>query len=330
MNLGDRGDNVKRLQESLTSVGYGTSADGVFGKQTLAAVQAHARDATRQGVRHWHVTGLEVEAKQGAHADAKAQQAVGLTTVGAWVGAAALLHPERDVAFAKSIGLNRLDVVCNDHSKDRSSTRFRLYNTAKIRTFCDVARDAGIEVHLMSWVMPHASFVERAAEEMGKLVYETGAKSVMWDAEEPWTQAKGGLSRELAAEVLAAEFNARSVPMGVTGIGYASKAKLGPLAKVCDYVVPQAYVTGRGSLKPESAPGKFAGRWSQAFGRKVLVGLAAYRQRGIEGHTATSAIQTAAKAAAKVTDTVVYWYLPTIRASSTVARAIAGVREAVQ
>lgn len=39
LNLGDTGDDVKKLQEKLTKLGYTCSADGIFGKLTEAAVR---------------------------------------------------------------------------------------------------------------------------------------------------------------------------------------------------------------------------------------------------------------------------------------------------
>ena len=45
MNLsyGSRGDDVKKLQESLNQQGYSLSVDGIFGSQTQQAVQDYQR-----------------------------------------------------------------------------------------------------------------------------------------------------------------------------------------------------------------------------------------------------------------------------------------------
>jgi N-acetylmuramoyl-L-alanine amidase len=53
VRMGDRGGDVMRLQQQLNQYGYGIQCDGIFGKETLAVVQAfqrHFRTACVDGV----------------------------------------------------------------------------------------------------------------------------------------------------------------------------------------------------------------------------------------------------------------------------------------
>lgn len=252
-------------------------------------------------------------------------QPKGLKTIGAWCGSASLRNPGRDVDFCVAHGINRLDIIVNDHSVWREPTDFTVRGVTSIVRLADLARAAGIEVHLMSWLMPHSMYIEQAGNELIPLATLCQAKSIQWDAEEPWTKAKKAMPYEEASKLVAEVFKDRKFKMGVNGIGYASTQKLGPLAKVCDYVVPQAYATQSSGLKPDTAPGQFYRRWSSKFKKPVVMGLAAYRQKGIPGYSEREAILTAIKATHALgdVDTIIYWSLRHIRTNREVANAIA-------
>ncbi|MCA9656523.1 MAG: peptidoglycan-binding protein [Myxococcales bacterium] len=293
-------DAVERWQKD-----QGLSADGKVGPQTLVAMFVQARTAD-PGL--WPVV-----------------------NVGAWSGQSSLNNPNDDVAFCAAHGINRLYVVVNDHSTSRSARDFDTFTRSKIVTLSKVARDAGVEVHLMSWIMPHATYLRQAAEQLIPLVADTGARSLQWDAEEPWTQAVDPPSYEEAAQQVARELASLTVPMGVTGIGYTPADKFGPLAAVCKTLVPQCYATSGGSLKPESAVSSCVDRWrSKGFGGASPaweIGLAAYRQEGIEGHTVASAMTASLdNARAYQFDSVVYWSLRQIRGSAEVTQVIGSIR----
>jgi hypothetical protein len=42
----------------------------------------------------------------------------------------------------------------------------------------------------MSWIMPHAAYIDRAAELLIPICDDVGASSLQWDAEEPWMLAQ--------------------------------------------------------------------------------------------------------------------------------------------
>ena len=242
----------------------------------------------------------------------------------AWCGLSSLANPARDVAFAKSIGLTGLDIIANDHSAAREPRRFDIRPTQQIVTLATMARDAGLDVHLMSWIMPHRSYLIEAAEQLPDLVEKTGALSVCFDAEEPWTLAKKRLNYLEAGQLVDALFRDRNFELGVTGIRYAATHKLAPLIAVCDYVVPQAYSTSTSKASPSTVVSKGVATWRKKFGNgpRMVAGLAAYRQSGIKGHTTRSAMQAAIDDAEQHTDEVVYWSLNSLRKSPAAAAVV--------
>ena len=257
-------------------------------------------------------------------------EAPGVLNVGAWCGLAAIRNPERDIAFAAAHNINRLDVIVNDHSTARDPRDFDTYDRDAIVRFCHKAQAAGIQTHLMSWIMPHAGYIEQAAEQLTSLATLAGAASIQWDAEEPWTQGRKRLKYSEAARRIADAFKGLPCPMGVNGIGYTPTKKFGPIAEVCDYLVPQCYSTHSSGQKPEEVVPRFHRRYRKLFGdKRIVMGLAAYRQKNIPGHTVDSAMRTALAGAQAIEgiDTVIYWSLRHIRGNRRVRRVIASIRK---
>lgn len=262
--------------------------------------------------------------------DDELEPAYQLRSVGAWCGWGSFVNDEavrRDIAFAKALGLGRLDVIVNDHSAKRQPMPFGTYNKSRIALFCKRAVDEGLHVHLMTWCMPHREYLKGLGTQMIDLVGQCGARSVMFDAEEPWTNAARPLPWEeagaLAAEVM------QAVPFGVTGIGYASSKKLGPLVRRSKYMVPQCYSTAGNTLDPATASPRLSAGWKSKFGdRELVVGLAGYRQEGRPGYTKERFMTTAFNAALSAMPTdIVYWSLRQIRASRTTANIIRGLAQ---
>ena len=248
-----------------------------------------------------------------------------LGNVGAWVGFGTFRNNagiDRDLKLADELGLTRLDVIVNDHSGSRQPRVFSTYNKSRIEALCKRANDQGIEIHLMSWWMPHASYIHEGAKQLVDLVDRCGARSVMLDAEEPWTQARRRMDWDDAAALTAQEL--REITWGVTGIGYAPTDKLKPLVELADYMVPQCYSTSRNSLDPATAAPKLCGRWRRVFGdRPLVIGLAGYRQKGRIGYTKDRFMTTAYAAAKSQHPTdIVYWSLRHIRSSHTTSKII--------
>lgn len=265
---------------------------------------------------------LEVPAATGA-----------IRAVGAWTGSSSIANPTRDTKFAKALGLRRIDVMVNDHSKKRQPRDFGTYDRAAIVALCRRLTGEGIAVHLTSWIMPHPQYIRTMGPQLIDLVVETGAKSVCFDAEEPWVIAAGtkGWSAErwdeAGAQVAAAM---QAVPFGVTGIGYASKKKLGPLVSRARYMVPQCYSVAGNNLDPRTAAVSLSAGWRKKFGEhELVVGLAGYAQEGRPGYTKDRFMRTAfdAAKAAGATD-VVYWSLTWLRKSRSTANIVASLAAA--
>lgn len=223
--------------------------------------------------------------------------------IGAWC-----TRPSRsDVDFAADIGLRRLDVMVNDFSIARGPTKFRFDKLSK--DVVEYAASRGIAVHITSWIMPHVEFAREAGDELQHLCGVTGAQGVVLDAEEPWTLAHQA-NREAAADAF---FDAMmGCRCGVTGIGFADRAKLGPLMARADYGVPQAYVTRTSGLSIAGIK-RVLQHW-EAFGKPITPALAGYR--------VTDENMTDAWAAVQPAQTVLYWALRHIKMIDSVERMI--------
>lgn len=314
---GNRSNRVRELQRALVRLGHPVDVDGTYGGQTAGAVAAYLQRRATTKLPPWVVDGII--------GDAPVEVTPGLRSIGAWVRRASLEKPDEIVAFARQTKIDRLDVVVNDHSACRSPTPFDTFALPKIERFCMRARDAGLSVHLMSWLMPHAAYIDQAAAVLVPLCQRVGAASLQWDAEEPWTKANAPLSYDVAAARIRSAFYGLGRPMGANAIASVSIAKFGPLAAICDYVVPQVYATASSGVSPEAGPPRYYRRYRDAFGKPVVMGLAAYKQAGIPGHTPASAIRAAIDATIALgdVDTAIYWSIEAIRSAPKVAAAIA-------
>jgi hypothetical protein len=213
-----------------------------------------------------------------------------IKTVGAWCGTASLANPARDVDFAVEHRINRLDIVVNDFAKSRAPQQFTMRDTKKIQKLCELARKKGVEIHLMSWIMPHKAFIDRAAQLLVPVCNDVGAASLQWDAEEPWTQAKDRMQYSDAADRIADRFSGLTCRMGITARGFAEAPKVGPLVAICDYTLPQAYSTATSGVEPGAGQKRIYRHYEAKFGKPITMGLAAYSQEGIAKHTIESAM----------------------------------------
>lgn len=248
-----------------------------------------------------------------------------LRSVGCWVGFGSFVKNsaiERDLAFAKRLGLGRLDVIVNDHSASRAPRTFGTYNKSRIIAFCERAVEEGFAVHLMTWCMPHEAYIRELGTQLTDLLADCGAQSIQFDAEEPWTNARQPMNWDEAGELMAEVLS--PVPFGVTGIGYTPSKKVGPLVRRAAYMVPQCYSTAKNNLNPVTACPGLVARWRRLFGdRELVVGLAGYRQQGRPGYTKERFMTTAFDAATSTKPTdIVYWSLRHVRSSRSTANII--------
>ncbi len=251
---------------------------------------------------------------------------------GAWAGAASMATAStirRDIALAKKVGLTRLDVIINDHSKWKKPRDYDTYSRTKIVALLKAANDAGLETHVTSWVMPHEAYLRRMGLELHEIAESAPVAAFVLDAEEPWTQAILPMPWTKAADLVAEVMG--DLRWGVTGIGYTPATKLGPLVKRGEFMVPQCYATRDTALRPSQVAPALCKRWRGLFGeRELVVGLASYNQSGIAGHTVESAIRAAFQGAqTQHPAAVTWWSLSAIRISSDVQKAIKSVTSLV-
>lgn len=175
------------------------------------------------------------------------------------------------IEWAVSEGVTALNLMIDDDSKDRQGS-FEVDAGTDER--CKMIRDAGLELELTAWAQPHREYLARACDWLVKASVDHGPRVIWWDAEEPWTQARGGLDPAAAADLI----DLAGAREGVSGIGYAPRS-LDPLLARADLVAPQAYATTReGSLSHARIPGVLAGWARRAPHAEVVPALAGYSQ----------------------------------------------------
>jgi hypothetical protein len=257
-------------------------------------------------------------------------------TVGAWAGSWALTNPTTACDVAASAGLSYVIPIANDASAERRETTFKPYDLDRLCRFVEKARARGLEVsHIMAWAMPHARYIESAAETLLPICRSLGV-GVEWDAEEPWLKAIKPMNYHDAADLIDSHFG--SVETGVNAIVYTSASKVAPLAAVCDYACVQAYVTSTQKLRTKDGGTRLAlpediPRWSKRFRSKVMrpgqplvYGLAAYRQK-VPPYSAGGLMQACLRAAeGDGAERATFWQLKSFK-SKAKARAVAEYAE---
>lgn len=231
----------------------------------------------------------------------------------AWCGSA---PPESELKLAKRIGLTGLHVMVNDHSKSRDPRAFSMAPRSRLVETAKRIHGHGLAVHFTTWCMPHAPYLAGLMAQMQDIAWQVGAATIMLDAEEPWINARRPMKYAEAAAMLA---EGMLMPWGVTGIGWTSIPKVGPLAAAANYAIPQVYCTAKNTLNPRTAPGGFERRYYDKLGAyHVDMGLAGYSQQGRSGWTKEAFMRAAFEASHGTgAERIVYWALRWLRYKST-------------
>lgn len=248
---------------------------------------------------------------------------VRMRVVGAWGGSAMRANPEFWVDFAKALRLNRIDLMVNDHSRARTCDGKFPHATAKeIARVAHLCREAQIELHLTSWILPCKSYIESEAEFLLPVMRDENVSSLVWDAEEPWTQTRGDLTHADAGNLVGELFS--SVQVAVSAITYCDCAKIKPLADRAQLLIPQAYATDKKGMDARKLVSIAYTRWKREFGRApTIMGLAAYHMNGEPLRRMQEAVEATASYGI---DTVCYWSLFNIRDNPAVAKFVAKLR----
>ncbi|QPH53343.1 hypothetical protein [Pontivivens ytuae] len=169
------------------------------------------------------------------------------------------------------IGTNDISYA---HTAFRTNGAFRVYRTATPGPNFDAAiaelKSCGARIHFMTWITPTERWVDEMAATMFALCRRAGARSLLLDAEEPWTKRSASTYPGFVDTVVKPALAAKPCCVGTTHIVAKSvRPKVGPLIRATDYALPQAYPTG-------SFPGKIQ-RWAVEnyglLGKPIVMGL---------------------------------------------------------
>ncbi len=222
--------------------------------------------------------------------------------------------PERLTAFVRRIG----DLQVTDVALMLNQYTERTFGitTAPARQVEETARrlgSLGVAAHLVTWLRPDERFVADAAHRLRPLCAAAGARSLMFDVEEPWTT---GNSEARARAFLARHWPFTGWPcaLGATGITYIPPS-VRPVAERCDYVLPQAYSAHfQGAVYHPGATQPLAHRLWKGLGKPIVMGLAGWNEiLRPGGISETEALQRAIVATEGLRDPaitdVAYWVL---------------------
>jgi hypothetical protein len=254
-----------------------------------------------------------------------------------WVFAVAPSDSDRRLFVQRVEWLNVTDVVL--FVNNYQACKFQLTSNVetRIRNTAEELGGIGVDTHLISWLRPIRTYMTDCADRLRPLCQRIGARSLLFDAEEPWTKNSCGKSGEAwARELMANHWPFANWPsqLGVTGITYIPNS-VKPLAERCHYTLPQAYSINKANkvYRPGETQVEAHRRWREfrypwiPFARKKMVmGLAAWNLNRHGGLSRTQAMQTALSTVEGLSDPsvteVAYWSMSWITKSSEIAEFI--------
>lgn len=215
--------------------------------------------------------------------------------VGAWAESSVFKDPSRDLDAALACGLSELGCVVNNAYKNKSWHLLAPHK--KIETAVRLFHDAGLEVSLMTWVVPSLGWANGMLTDLFPLAAALPVWAVEDDIEEPWTRARTkGAREEYAAHMRSHRAYSRDFARGANAIVYTPHDKFGLVAADADYVCAQAYGTNRWKgqhLFPGRIQKTALRLWEPRYGarrcRRVM-GVPAYRLKGAGGHSTQRAM----------------------------------------
>lgn len=125
----------------------------------------------------------------------------------------------------------------------KSTTEFKLSSTAtRWLKACELIRKYGMKPHFMVWAIRERSFIEQTFEVLLPLADQGDVSSLLFNAEGTWHRGKVGGAQALSAQAAANLIRQLRSPLdlGVVGFDRLHTTVL-PLAKVCNYIMPEAY-----------------------------------------------------------------------------------------
>jgi hypothetical protein len=260
-----------------------------------------------------------------------------IVTVGMWAGSSSLANPISHTTLAAKYNVNRLDIIVNDHSKWRSPQDFTMRRRDRIMRLKEECDKRGIQVAVMSWCMPHETYIRQMGPALTQLCIDIEAVELCLDAEEPWTLSKKRMKYKAAGALVGEVLKDLPCPLAITGIPYVTPSALKPLIDQASIAWVQSYSTRSSKRPPGITQPKDLKLWKKKFDKNrpedapellVKAALACYRQTGIKGHSPRSAILTCADAVADTGQReVVYWWIVAMLADKSVAQVISILRD---
>ena len=315
-------DEVKLIQEVT-----GSTPDGRWGPRTVIAISAWQKE---QGLTPDGMVGPKTFDLISDHDDCPGYtepaphppSSGGDVIIGAWGD-----DPPRMMKSASYIqklqdhGISEVAVMMNRANISKHAEPWDLrwvddgeegWHDDEIGEIGEAYAKAGIGLILTTWPLPQKAQIDEMCEEMVGLLSITKAKAFEVDTEGNWLtkRLEGFATMDEAAEYLVTSMRASLTAAGIadgitestTFAHHADLSRFPTVAPRVDRVCVQAYSTSPRSSGPVAwnsylGPGRHQ-KWAldrtlKAGAKEVVMGLAAYKQRGFKGHSATEAMTVA-------------------------------------
>ncbi len=315
LRRGDRGDEVKALQELLIKGGRKLKADGILGPITLREAH-HLLGLDPDG----EISDKEIDAIEAIVAQ---KQAPPSEIERVWIfNDFSLPSPSRQASWVKEIVELQVTDVVFGLNTETDAKFYRTLGLDRIESCTEDLDDLGVSVHFMSWLRPDERFQVEAQDELLFLCHRVQPASILFDVEHFWIKP---FAREpKAVETFTSLFQKWPCPLGVTSYA-ALPSAVAPLLPLVDYGLPQAYsvwTEKAWTQQPNVQPGPMqelaARTWASA--KRLIMGLANYSQAR-PGMTQREAMLRALEATKKAgVKEVAYWSKKNIAGSSAATR----------
>ena len=206
-----------------------------------------------------------------------------------WTIFAERVHHVQVVALCVEIGITALVILCNDSPASQPEFSIKFGNKTVVE-LSELARKAGVTVHLGTWLDPTEEYVTACAAGMAELATQAKAASVCLDLEGEWNRRISNHAAFVAGTVAPA-FMGFPVPIGVTSFAILPRQVVAALSWVVQYHngygQPQAYSVfqdkswqNNTTLQPDHMSSLAWKSWSPITRRLICIQAAYGKQAG--------------------------------------------------
>ena len=149
----------------------------------------------------------------------------------------------RNLFLERIAWLHLTDVAFYVNGKQDRTFRPSVTRVRRIEETASRLKDQNVDTHLVTWLRPSRTYMDRCAAFMRPFCERIGARSMLFDTEEPW---KLNVRGEAGARAIVEQhwpFYNWPCYLGVSDITYMPDA-VKPVAEKCHYTLPQAYSVG--------------------------------------------------------------------------------------